>query len=239
VKDIDEEEDEEKPPLAGWASMVPPATLSTKTGRQRFVATIKLPEKSLKTASSFVKEMNDALKITIDATPGCELTAQFLLVDTERTRLQRATASFSTFKEAEACLTFLKELGLPVNEISAEFEDFGKKKFDPWYESNSQAWWPWFAALLNPPPEMPVMKVTNRLDVTEGSKYKTGASGKLGKSDEVDRADAQADAPVDEDEITGKKRSKDQASKDEGQDERKPRRKKKRIDEGERRESDE
>jgi hypothetical protein len=229
----DKEEKEQKPPLARWVGIVPPASISTKPGRQRFVVTIKLPEISLKTASSFVREMNDALKTKIDTTPGCELTAQFVLVDSERTRLQRVTASFSTFKKANTCFSFLKELGLPVNDISAEFEDFGKKKFDPWYESNSHAWWPWFAAWCNPPPEMPMMKVTNRLDVTEGSKYKAGAGGKLGKSDEVDRADAQTDALEDEIKGGGKKRSKDKAPKDEDQDVQKPRRKKRRGDEGE------
>jgi hypothetical protein len=230
----DDVEDEQKPPLADWVSMVQPATLSTKPGRQRFVATIKLPEKSLKTATSFVNEMNDALQIKIDATPGCELAARFLLVDTERTRLQRATASFSTFKEAQTCLSVLKELGLPINAISSEFEDFGNKKYDPWHERISQAWWPWFAALLDPPPEMPLMKVTNRLDLTEGSKYKTGASGKLGKSDEVDRADAQMDAPVQEDENGGKKRSEDKPRSEESEEKPKPRRKKKKkMDDGE------
>ena len=80
---------------------------------------------------------------------------------------------------------------------------------------------------------MPLMKVTNRLDLTEGSKYKMGANGKLGKSDEVDRADAQADAPVDEDESGGKKSSKDKARNEEDREEGKPRRKKKKADEGE------
>jgi hypothetical protein len=212
----DNEEQEQKPPLAGWANMVQSASLSTKTGRQRFVTTIKLPEKSLKTASSFVTELNDAIKTKIDATPGCELKVQFVLVDTERTRLQRATASFSTFKEAQACSMLLKELGLPINPISAELEDFGIKRYDPWHERISKAWWPWLAACLNPPPEMPLMNVTNRLDVAAGSKYKEGASGKLGKSDEVDRADAPEDPPADEDARGGKR----------------PRRKKKKVDEG-------
>ena len=215
------EEEEEQPPLARWARIVQPASLSTKTGKQRFVVTIRLPEKSLKTASSFVKEMNDALKIKVGTTLGRELTAQFLLVDSERIRLQRATASFSTFKETQTCFSFLKELGLPVNDISGEFEDFGNKKYDPWYESNSQAWWPWFAALLNPPPEMPMMKVTSRLDVTEGGKYKESAGGKLGKSDEVDRDNAQGD----ENESGGKTRKKNKPRKDNGEDEGKTRRK--------------
>jgi hypothetical protein len=212
--------------------MVQPASLSTKTGSQRFVITIKLPEKSLKTASSFVAETNDAIKTKIGNTPGCQPDAQFVLVDTERARLQRATASFATFKEAQACSILLKELGLPTNPISAEMEDFGIKKYDPWYERISKTWWPWLAGCLHPPPEMPLMKVTNRLDLTAGSKYKEGASGKLGKSDEVDRADAQGEAPVNEDEGDGKRRSKDKPRKDEDQEERKPRRKKKKVDEG-------
>jgi hypothetical protein len=187
-----------------------------------------LPEKSLKTASSFIKEMNEALKIKVDRTPGCKLTANFVLVDSERTRLQRATATFSTFKDAQTCLRFLKEQGLPTNEVSAEFEDFGNNKFDPWYARISQAWWPWFAEWRDPPPEMPMMKVTNRLDVAEGGKYKEGAGGKLGKSDDVDRADSRGD----ENEDGGKKRSKDKPRKD--GDEAKPRRKKKKVDEDER-----
>jgi hypothetical protein len=218
----DNEEQEPKPPLARWTSIVQPASLSTRTGKQRFVVTIKLPEKSLKTVSSFVKEMNEALKVKVANTPGCELTVQFELVDTERTRLQRATADFFTFKEAQTCLSFLKELGLPTNDISAEFEDFGKKKYDPWFERNSRAWWPWLAARLNPAPEMPMMKVTNRLDVLEGGKYKEGAGGKLGKSDDVDRADAQGD----EGEDAGNARSKKKPRKDEDEDGRKTRRKK-------------
>jgi len=213
----DNEERGEKPPLADWATMVQPASLSTKTGGQRFVITIKLPEKSLKTASSFVTEMNSVLKPD----------GQFVLVDTERVRLQRATASFSTFKEAQACLSLLKELGLPTNPISVEFEDFGKKKYDPWHERISKAWWPWLAACFNPPPEMPLMKVTNRLDLTAGSKYKESASGKLGHSAEVDRADAQRDAPAEEDETSGKDKPR--------REEPKPRRKKKKkkADDGE------
>jgi hypothetical protein len=231
VKDKDAEE-EQKPPLARWAAMVQPASLSTKTGSQRFLVTIKLPEKSLKTASSFVKEMNDALKTT----PGRQPTAQFVLVDSERVRLQRASAGFFTFKAAQTCLRVLKELGIPTNEISAELEDFGNKKYDPWYESISQAWWPWLAALRNPPPEMPMMKVTNRLDLSAGSKYKEGASGRLGKGDEVDRADAQADGN-ESGASGGKKRGKKKARKEEekgeeGTDEEKARRKK-RVDEGE------
>lgn len=219
----DNEEEEQKPPLARWLDIVPPASLSTKTGKQRFLVTIKLSEKSLKTASSFVKEMNDALKIKVASTRGCELNAQFVLVDSERTRLQRATASFSTFKAAQTCLLFLKELGLPANEISAEFEDFGNKKYDPWYEAISRSWWPWFATWRNPPPEMPMMKITSRLDVSEGGKYKEGASGKLGKGDEVDREDAQRD----ESESDDKNRSKNKPRKEDGQDEGKTRRKKK------------
>ena len=105
--------------------------------------------------------------------------------------------------------------------ISAELEDFGKKKYDPWHESISQAWWPWFAALRNPAPEMPMMKVTNRLDVTEGGKYKEGAGGKLGRSDDVDRDDAQGG----DDESGGKNRKKNKPRKDEDQDEGKTRRK--------------
>ena len=218
----DTEEQKPKPPLARWASIVQPASLSTKTGKQRFVVTIKLPEKSLKTVSSFVKEMNDALQVKVANTPGCELTAQFDLIDSERTRLQRATADFFTFKEAQTCLRLLKELGLPTNDISAEFEDFGKKKYDPWFERNSRAWWPWLAARLNPPPEMPMIKVTNRLDVTAGGKYKEGASGKLGKSDDVDRADAQGAESEDDGNARGKKKPR----KDEGEEDRKTRRKK-------------
>ena len=223
MKDKEEEEEEQKPPLARWVGIVQPASLSTTTGKQRFLVTIKLPEKSLKTASSFVKEMNDALAAR-------ELAAQFVLVDSERVRLQRASTGFSTFKEAQTCLYVLKESGLPTNEISPELEDFGNKKYDPWYESVSQSWWPWFAALRNPAPEMPMMKVTNRLNVSEGSKYKEGASGKLGKGDDVDRADARGD----EAENGGKKRSTKKPREDEGEDEEKPRRKKKKkVDEGE------
>ncbi len=197
--------------------MVQPAGISTKTGKQRFLVTIKLPEKSLKTASSFVNEMNDALRT---ARAG-ELTAQFTLVDSERTRLQRATAGFFTFKEAQTCLQVLKKLGLATNDVSAELEDFGNNKYDPWYESISKAWWPWFAALRNPPPEMPMMKPTNRLDVSEGGKYKEAASGKLGKSDEVDRADARGD-------------ENDSVAEEPGEKKGKKRRKKKKVDEGER-----
>jgi hypothetical protein len=86
------------------------------------------------------------------------------------------------------------------------------------------------AAWLNPAPEMPMMKVTNRLDLTQGSKYKEGASGKLGKSDEVDRADAQVDAPPDESESEGKKRSKKKPRQDEDQEGGKKRRKKRAED---------
>lgn len=222
----DQENQDQKPPLASWANMLQPAGLATKIGKQRFVVTFKLPEKSLKTASSFVREMNEALKSKFDQAPGCELTAEFELVDSERLRLQRATASFCTFKEAQTCLNFLKELGLPINPISPEFEDFGTKKYDPWYESNARAWWPWFAALLHPAPEMPLMKVTNRLDLTEGSKYKVGASGKIGKSEEVDRADAQASAPPVEDDGGGRKRKKNKPPKDDDQDEGEPPQKK-------------
>ena len=118
----DNDEEQQKLPLARWARIVEPATLATKTGRERFVVTIKLPEKSQKTASSFVEEMNDAVKIKIETTPGCELNAEFVLVDSERVRLQRATAGFSTFKEARTCFKFLKELGLAVNDISAQGE---------------------------------------------------------------------------------------------------------------------
>jgi hypothetical protein len=199
--------------------------LTTTTGKQRFAVTIKLAEKSPKMASNFVQEMNDSLKIKVQKTRGCELTAHFALVDSERTRLQRATASFATFKEATTCLDFLKELGLPVNDISAELEDFGNKKYDPWHKSISQAWWPWLAAWRNPPPEMPMMKAANRLDVTEGGKYKAGAGGKLGKSDELDRADAQGD----ENERGGKNTPRD----DEDQEKPKKRRKKKKMDDGE------
>lgn len=226
----DNEEQEQKPPLARWVGVAEPASLSTKTGGQRFVVTIKLPEKSLKTASNLVKEVNDALKNKSHTTRGCKLTAQFVLIDSERARLQRATASFSTFKEAQTCLRLLKELGLPTSDISAEFEDFGKKKYDPWYESVSQAWWPWFAAWRNPPPEMPMMKVKNRLDVTEGGKYKVGADGKLGKSDDVDRSDEQRG----ENESGDKNRSNDKPRDVDDQVESKPRRKKKKkVDEEE------
>ncbi len=223
------DKEEQKPPLARWVGIVPPASMSTKTGEQRFLVTVKLAEKSPKTASNFVKEMNDALKIKIAATRGCELRASFVLVDSERTRLQRAAANFTTFKEAQTCLSFLKELGLPVNEISPELEDFGNKKYDPWHERISQAWWPWLAAWRNPPPEMPMIKVTNRLDLAAGGKYKEGASGKLGKTEDVDRSDAQGD----ERESGRKKRGKDKPLKEEDQDEEKPRRKKKKVDEGE------
>jgi hypothetical protein len=78
------------------------------------------------------------------------------------------------------------------------------------------------AAWRNPPPEMPMMKVTNRLDVVEGGKYKQGASGKLGKSDEVDRNDAREE----ESEPPAKKRGKKKPRKDEDQDDDKTRRKK-------------
>jgi hypothetical protein len=221
---MDDEEEEQKPPLAHWTGIVQPAGLSTKTGKQRFMVTVKLPEKTLKTATSFVSEINDALKLKISKTRGCELAAQFELVDSERTRLQRATSGFFTFKDAQTCLSFLKELGLQTNEISSEFEDFGLKKYDPWYDSISQAWWPWFAAWRNPAPEMPMMKVTNRLDLSEGAKYKEGASGKLGKGDEVDRTDARGDEP----ENVVKKKSKNKPPKEDDPEEDKPRRKKKR-----------
>jgi hypothetical protein len=40
---------------------------------------------------------------------------------------------------------------------------------------------------------MPMMKAKNRLDVVAGGKYKEGADGKLAKSDDADRGDAQGD----------------------------------------------
>jgi hypothetical protein len=237
----DKEEDEQKPPLARWVGIVQPASLLTTIGRQRFVVTIRLPEKSPKTASSFMKEVRDTLNAR-------ELTAQFVLVDSERVRLQRATASFSTFREAQTCLAVLKESGLPTNEISPELENFGSKRYDPWYESVSKAWWPWLAALRNPPPEMPMMKAKNRLDVGAGGKYAEGADGKLEKKSESDRGDAQrdenekqkshdeadrGDAHGDENENGGKKRSKVKPRKVDDQAEGKPRSNKKKVDEGE------
>jgi hypothetical protein len=211
----DEDEEERKPPLARWADIAQPASVLTKTGDQRFAIAIKLPEKSPKTASKFVAEMNDALKNKIAKTRGCELAVTFILVDSERLRLQRATASFTTFKDARTCYDFLKELGLPVNDMSAELEDFGNNRYDPWHESIKQSWWPWLAALRNPAPEMPMMQVTNRLDLTEGAKYKEGASGKLGKPEEVDRDDS----PVPEEEPSPKKRKRSKKRKDESEEE--------------------
>jgi hypothetical protein len=206
----DEEGKERKPALARWVEIVQPASLSTTTGTNRFLITIRLPEKSSKTATKFVQEMNDALK-SEKRTAGGEQTS-FLLVDSERARLQRATASFPTFKQAQSCLGSLKKLGLPVNEISAELEDFGTNKYDPWHESIRQSWWPWFAALRNPPPEMPMMKITNRLDVSEGSKYKQSARGKLGQGEEADRDDAEAEQ--EEKKSQRKKGSKKKSRKD-------------------------
>jgi hypothetical protein len=205
----DEEEKERKPALARWVDIVQPASLSTTTGKKRFLVTIRLPEKSPKTATKFVQEMNDALKVKM-ATAGGEPTDPFLLVDTERARMQRATASFHTFKQAQSCLGFLKALGLPVNDVSIELQDFGTKKYDPWYESICQSWWPWFAALRNPPPEMPMIKVANRLDVSEGSKYKESKRGKLGKGDESDRDEAEPE----EKKSQRKKRSKKKSHND-------------------------
>ena len=198
--------------------MVQPAILTTKTGRQRFVVTFKLPEKSLKTASSFVREMNEALQSS-----DSDVAAQFVLVDSERIRLQRATASFAMFKEAKTCLGVLKALGLPVNDISAELENFGKKQYDPWYESVAQSWWPWLAAWRNPPPEMPMMKLANRLDVSEGTVYKQGEGDKLGKSDEEDRRDAEGQDQGDEE----KDRREREPREDEDREEGRKRRKKK------------
>jgi hypothetical protein len=214
---VNDQDEEKKPPLTRWAGIVQPLSLATKTGKDRFLLTVKLPEKSLKTATKFVTELNDALQTKIAKTPGCELKTEFVLLDSERTRLQRAATSFCTFKEAQTCFLFLQELGLPVNEISAELEDFGTKKYDPWYESVSKSWWPWLAAWRNPAPEMPMMKVKNRLDLAEGGKYKEGAKGKLGKSDEVDRDDTYSDEPESED----KSRGKDKPRKDEGKKRRK------------------
>jgi len=197
-----------KRPLASWADIAQPAILATTSGKQRFLITIKLPERSLKSASSFVTETNDALKSKKGIAP-------FVLVDSERARLQRATASFSTFKEADACLSCLADLGLKTGQVSAELEDFGNKQYDPWHESISRAWWPWLAAWRNPPPEMPMAKVANRLSLTEGSKYAEGPAGKLGKSEDADRSRAEAEAQAEED-----------PQIDEEPRERKPRRKK-------------
>jgi hypothetical protein len=194
----DKKGEKRKPPLADWVSVVQPAILSTKTGRQRFAITIKLPERSLKSASSFVKETNDALTKMAKLSGGGPA-ALFVLVDSERARLQRATADFFTFNGASACLDALAELGLQTTKVSAELEDFGTKRYDPWYESVSHAWWPWLAAWRNPPPEMPMAKVTNRLNLGEGSKYKEAATGKLGKSEEVDRSDARGEDRADDD----------------------------------------
>ena len=186
----DKDDDEPKPPLAHWAEIVQPATLATKPGAERFIVSIKLAERTPKTAASFMSELKDALRTEIKATPGCRLNARFVLVDGERIRLQRATASFRTFNEASTCFSFLAMLGLKINAISAELEDFGENKYDPWLEKVSQSWWPWLAATIRPAPEMPMMKITSRLDLTAGSKYKEGASGKMGKSEDVDRHDA-------------------------------------------------
>ena len=180
------DDDEQEPPLARWKDIAQAAGISTKTGRYRFLVTVKLPERSLKTASQFVKETNEALR-------GKKTTAQFVLVDSERVRLQRATAEFCKFKDARTFLSTLKELGLAANDVSPELEDFGKKQYDPWYEKISQSWWPWLAAMRNPAPEMPMMKPKIRLDVSTGSKYSQGASGKLGKGDEAERREANED----------------------------------------------
>ena len=110
----DNDGDDQTPLLARLAEIGQPATLSTTIGAQRFVVTIKLPEKSFKTATCFVNDVNAALKSRIASTRGCDLAVELTLVDTERTRLQRATASFATFKDARTCLAFLGDLGLRV-----------------------------------------------------------------------------------------------------------------------------
>lgn len=170
-------------PLGRWAEQVPPASLGTKTGRDRFIITIKLAERLPKTVTRFIEDLNDALRAAAARSRDEAARPDFELIDADRARLQRATASFDTFKGAKSCLELLKELGLKVNDISPELEQFGTKKYDPWFERMSQAWWPWLAAWRDPPPELPMMKVTNRLNLTEGSKYAVGADGKLGKSD--------------------------------------------------------
>lgn len=208
----DKKDEKRKKPLAGWGDIVQPAILATTSGTQRFIITIKLPERSLKSASSFVTETNDALQSRSAKSSGAASAVQFVLVDSERARLQRAVASFATFREANACLRALADLGLKTTKVSAELEDFGKKQYDPWYESMASAWWPWLARWRNPPPEMAMAKVTNRLNLTEGSKYAEGPGGKLGKSEDVERSktevedtDRDDDAPSKEDRPREKK----------------------------------
>lgn len=182
------EQKENEPALAHWKEGVPPASLTTKSGRHRFVVTVKLPERALKTVTQFVADVNQALAKSAGATPA----VQFVLFDSDRARLQRAAVEFATFKEARACLDLLKQLGLGVNDVSPELEDFGTKQYDPWHEQISKAWWPWLAKWRSPAPEMPLMKAKNRLDLGAGSKYEVGADGKLSKS-EAGRRDRDAE----------------------------------------------
>lgn len=216
------ENKENVPPLAHWKNIVQPASLTTKTGKRRFLITIKLPERSLKTASDFVAELNASLES--NDVKELEAVAHFVLVDTERSRLQRATAEFCTFKDAQTCLSVLKEMGLLANDVSGELEDFGNKQYDPWHEKISRSRWPWLAAWRNPAPELPMVKAKNRLDMSAGTKYTERADGKLGKSDEEDRSATNAE---DQD----RDRSEPKPREDEDRDEKRKRRKKKKADE--------
>ena len=62
-----------------------------------------------------------------------------VLVDTEPRAASTCDRELFYLQGAQTCLNLLKELGPPTNPISPEFEDFGNKKYDPWYECNSQS----------------------------------------------------------------------------------------------------